>query len=291
MTGRTVAPRPLRQFYGERAPVYVSGDPDDVVVPWRRHRERFATELRDLTSEDWYRPTRCDGWDARQVVNHLATADDFWMASLLGASAGVPTEFLRDFDPTSSPGQIIEPMAEDTPDMVLERFEAGTTAFIEVAEGLETAHWSETAESPLGHVPARLALAHAHWDSWLHERDILLPLGREPERDPDEVLIATWYALAAAGLQGGLVGDFGDAADGPTEPIDAVLSFADLPARSLRLRVTDTAHIDVSPPDPSAQSAGSAVELVEAFTGRRPVADLPLDQPVLDHLGRAGQIL
>ena len=81
--------RPLRQYYGTRAPMTVSGGPDDVVVPWRRHRERFSAELAGLDESEWYVESRCDGWDMRQVVNHLSTADAFWMASLLGATTAL----------------------------------------------------------------------------------------------------------------------------------------------------------------------------------------------------------
>ncbi len=283
--------RPLRQFYGERAPIVVSGDPADVVEPWRRHRERFVTMLSSLDDAAWSTTTRCDDWDAKQVVNHLATADAFWMASLKGAATGAPTTFLADFDPATTPNQVIAAMGDEESAVVLERFEQATIAFIKTAESLADEHWSETAESPLGHVTARLALAHAHWDSWLHERDILLPLGREPELHSDELVVATWYSLAAAGLQGGLVDDFGEAVDGPGEPIEATLQFDDLPDVCLSLSVTDRAAVTIGAVDPARQSSGSAVDLVEAFTGRRPAAGLPLDGPLLDQLERAREIL
>lgn len=288
-----MASRPVRQFYGEQAPIQVSGSADDVVEPWRRHRERFVTVLAGLDQDDWYATTRCDDWDVRQVLNHLATADAFWMASLNGAATGEPTTFLDGFDPGSTPNQVIASLEEDPPDVVLDRFEEATAAFIATAESLDTEHWSETAESPLGHVTARLALAHAHWDSWLHERDILLPLGEVPEEHLDEILIAAWYSLAAAGLQGGLVDDWGPALDGPSEPIEATLRFDDLPGTSLSLRVTDHVDVRIDDPDDSgrATDAGRAVEFVDAFTGRRTIEDSPVAADLREHITRAGQIL
>ncbi len=283
--------RPLRQFYGEPAPIEVSGDPDDVAGPWRRHRERFTAVLASLDEAEWHAITRCDDWDARQVVNHLATADSFWTASLNGAAAGSATSFLDGFDPTSTPDQIIAAMADDPPAAVLERFATTTTALMEAVESLSADAWSRTGESPLGHVPARLALAHAHWDSWLHERDILVPLGKIPETHPDEILVSAWYSLAAAGLQGGLVGGFGEAIDGPDQPIEATLQFEDLPDTSLSIRVTDRVAVEIGPDDPALQSNGSAVDLIEAFTGRRPTIGLPLDGALLDQLARAREIL
>jgi hypothetical protein len=36
--------------------------------------------------------------------------------------------------------------------------------------------------------------AHALWDAWIHERDVLLPLGRDQPIEPDEVTSALVYA-------------------------------------------------------------------------------------------------
>ena len=286
--------RPLRQYYGTRAPMTVSGGPDDVVVPWRRHRERFSAELAGLDESEWYVESRCDGWDMRQVVNHLSTADAFWMASLLGATTATPTTFLDDFDPDSTPGEVIASIADDDPETVLTRFEEATVAFIGTVDMLEAEHWSETAESPVGHVTARLALGHALWDSWLHERDILIPLGRKPELHADEVLVATWYSLAIGGLQGGLVDDWGPADTGPEAPVEASLRFGDLPEVTLEIRVTDRAEVSIIAADaPGAGAAGSAVALVEAFTGREPIGDIEIeiDDGLRAHFTRAGAIL
>jgi hypothetical protein len=37
---------------------------------------------------------------------------------------------------------------------------------------------------------------HALWDAWVHERDILLPLGRTPVEEPSEVLTSLRYGAA-----------------------------------------------------------------------------------------------
>jgi hypothetical protein len=52
------------------------------------------------------------------------------------------------------------------------------------------------AESPLGHVALGLVAWHALWDAWIHERDLLLPLGLVPAEEPDEVAACLAYAAA-----------------------------------------------------------------------------------------------
>jgi hypothetical protein len=52
------------------------------------------------------------------------------------------------------------------------------------------------AESPAGHVPLRLVMQHALWDSWVHERDILLPLERSAAVEVDELRACLQYAAA-----------------------------------------------------------------------------------------------
>ena len=54
-----------------------------------------------------------------------------------------------------------------------------------------------------------ILVLHAFWDSWLHERDVLLARGREHPTDGDATLYATAYGLfiaaAVASMFGGQV--------------------------------------------------------------------------------------
>ena len=59
--------------------------------------------------------------------------------------------------------------------------------------GLADADWERLAEAPPGHLPVRLVADHALWDCWVHERDIVLPLGRPAVVDDDEVLTCLRY--------------------------------------------------------------------------------------------------
>ena len=286
-----MSPRPLRQFYAHDRHLVLDGL-GDAVVPFRRHRARFVEALRELDDERWAATTRCDAWDAKDVVNHLVSADGFWALTLQGRHNPEPTTFLRGFDPTASPEAIIAPSRAQPVRAALEAFEASTAQLTEALAGVGEDEWTSVSESPFGHVPVRVIAAHSFWDSWLHERDVLLPLGITPPVEDDELTIAAAFTLFVGGAQGGVLDDDAPVGDGPTAPIEAVLRFGDLPGRSFRLAVDRDVRVTVEPTD-DAVDAGSAVELVEAVTGRAPpeavLANLPGD--VAAQLERGRQIL
>jgi uncharacterized protein (TIGR03083 family) len=282
--------RPLRQYYDG-----VTIEVDDelpVIEPWLRHRRRLTAALAELTDDQWKATTRCTRWDARGVVGHLVTVDAFWVMSLRSAHAGEkPTTFIRGFDPSTGTDDLVAPLLDLPPEVVLEQFVAGTETLVATVESLTTDDWSALAEAPFGHMPARLILAHALWDSWLHERDILGPLGLAPPVEADEVLAATWYTLIVGGLQGGLLDDAAPVGSGPDAPIEATLRFTDLADEPLHVRV-DTGVRITRANETAAVPAGSAVDLVESVTGRVPTRALhELPSDLAEQLGRAAQIL
>jgi uncharacterized protein (TIGR03083 family) len=282
--------RPLRQYYDPGAKVFVADDLGPVIEPWVHHRRRFVDELARLDDDQWDTRTRCTDWTAQDVLSHLVTADGFWMASLVGAASGTPTAYLSDFDPASTPEALVDAMRTMTPAEVLGQFRAATDSFIGTIRGLDDEAWSATGESPIGHVTARLALAHALWDSWLHERDILVPLGVAVPVERDELLVCTWYTLTMGAVQGGLLHDAAPVGPGLDAPIDVTLRFDDLPDDPLHLTVGEEVRLERGGPD--CIEVGSAVDLVETYTGRRgtdTVAALP--DPLAAQLRRALQIL
>jgi hypothetical protein len=48
---------------------------------------------------------------------------------------------------------------------------------------------------------------HGLWDSWLHERDVLLPQGIEHPTDGDATVYATAYGLFIAAAVASVFGD------------------------------------------------------------------------------------
>ena len=169
------------------------------------------------------------------------------------------------------PAQLVEASSAMTAAEVLERFVSSTDALIAALESLDAESWTSIAEAPPGHVAISTLAHHALWDSWVHERDILLPLGAEPERHDDEVAASLRYA---AGLGPALVASTetrtGSFAIAVTEPaLEALVDIGD----QISVR-TGTA---ATPTGPAFTLDGDAVQLLEMLSLRSPFA-----QPVPD---------
>jgi uncharacterized protein (TIGR03083 family) len=298
----TMAQRPLRQYYATDAggPVPVVLDPSfsPMVAPWRAHRARFLGALRGLDEEGWAGPTRCTEWSVRDVVAHLVTVDGFWPVTMATArDGGELTTFLAGFDPSTSPDQFAKSATADLSTAeLLERHEAALAGLDAFVAGLDDATWDRPCESPLGHVPARLLLAHGYWDSWLHEYDVAVPRDDAPPVTTDDLVAAAAFSLCFAALQGGLVDDPDAVGPGPGAPIDSCLTFSDLPGIAFHLHVgtlDDGVRVEPCASDHAPVDAGRALDLVDGLAGRSPtdaaVASLP--DAVAAQVGRAARTL
>ena len=149
---------------------------------------------------------------------------------------------------------------------------------------LDDAGWSTVAESPIGHVPIRLLVLHALWDSWIHERDIAIPLGLSVVEDPDEVSAALTYgtALGPAFLASGGSTRRGSLALVGTDPHVRVV---------IDMGTTAVVHDRPAPAD-AVTLAGPAVDLLEAVSYRMPLDPFvaPSDRWMLDGLAAAFDI-
>jgi hypothetical protein len=133
---------------------------------------------------------------------------------------------------------------------------------LDVLGGLDEKGWTSIAEAPPGHLPIRLVTSHALWDSWIHERDIVLPLGRVQPILADEVSSSLRYVCAltsALVILAGRVtpGSFGVEAHNPE--LCFVLDIAE------SVDVRDSAPLFSSP-----ILRGDAVALTEALSTRTP---------------------
>lgn len=188
----------LNPRYGDDPVLVLDGEPGAVAVPAIRQRRRLAAVLGALREEQWSHPSRCEGWSARDVIVHLDSTNSFWAFSVALGLKGTPSEFLATFDPVASPAELVAGSAATPATEVLASFVASTESLVEQWSSLDDADWTCTAEAPPGHVSVDAVVHHALWDSWVHERDILLPLGIEPIVEADEVAACLRYAAALA---------------------------------------------------------------------------------------------
>ena len=258
----------LNPSYGTEPVIVLDGDPAAVAAPAIRQRRRLAATLAQLTDQQWAHPSRCDGWSSRDVIVHLDSTNSFWAYTIAAGVGGERTELLATFDPVASPADMVAASQDKTPSEVLDQFVASTDALVELWAGLDAASWTALAEAPPGHISISAVTHHAIWDSWIHERDILLPLGISPAEEPDEVAASLRYAAALGPAIGrNLGGDRrGSVAIQATEP-------------DIAFAVTIGDQVAVAPVHAAVdlQLSGGAVHLLEAFSRR-----VPLDQDIPD---------
>ncbi len=248
--------------------ISIDGPPDDQREAVVRQRTRFAALIAQLSPDDWRVASRCEGWTVQDVVAHLVGVNHFWAASVTAGLSGTPTRILDGFDPAATPPLMVEPMRTLEPAQVLDQFVASNDAFLATIAELDFAEWAVLAESPPGHVPIRLLASHALWDSWVHERDVALPLGSPPAIEADEVCAALRYAAALSPALAVNVGS-GTAGTFAVETRDPDLRFT--------LEVGDSVAVhDSSDTGTAPCLRGDAVELLEALSLRAP---LPASAP------------
>ncbi len=249
--------------------VTIEGSPDDVLAPLTRQRRRLVATLTQLDDAQWAAPSRCAGWTVQDVVAHLVGVDAFWHGSVVAGLAGTPTAYLAGFDPAATPPMMVDGLRSLSPAEVLDQFTSACDGYLDAVADLDDASWAMLAESPAGHVTVRLLSAHALWDCWIHERDIMLPLGLTPVEEPDEILTCLRYAAVLSPTFA--------LSQGTARPGTVAVEVTD-PDQSFVLEVGDAVMLTDAPvPAGTPCVRGPAVELVEALSMRRP---LPASTPV-----------
>jgi uncharacterized protein (TIGR03083 family) len=193
----------LQPHYGDQPLLAVDLPPTGPVHPVVAQRRRLAAELAQLDEAGWRTPSRCEGWTAQDVITHLISTNQFWAFSIEAGLRGEPTRFLATFDPVASPAQLVVDAGEVPVEQTLATFTETSEALATLVEGLSEDDFAALAEAPPGHLPIARVCDHAVWDSWIHERDVFLPMGRRPPVEDDEVRASLRYA-ATLGLAFGV---------------------------------------------------------------------------------------
>lgn len=261
----------LAPRYGTDQPLTMDGDPAAIGAPTLRQRRRVAGLLAGLTEDQWATPSRCAGWTVHDVMVHLESTNGFWAFALSAGLQGEPSRFLTTFDPVATPAQMVAATAPGPGAEVAATFAASVEALAGVIAALDATEggWATLAEAPPGHITAGAVTHHALWDSWVHERDILLPLGIAPAIEADEVAACLRYAAAlgpalARNAGSSRTGAFTVTAAGPDVAFTVRIG-------SERVHVAAGADADAD-----LHLHGDAVELLEAFSVRAP---FPVEVP------------
>ena len=248
--------------------ITISGDPLDQLAPVIRQRRRLQGALADLVPAQWSAASRCAGWTIKDVVSHLAGVNQFWTASIEAGLSGDATRWLSGFDPVATPEAMVASTRKLDAHEVFQRFADSNDRLLTTLEGLSIDQWSLPAEAPPGHLPIRLVASHALWDSWIHERDVFVPLEMTLDEIDDEVGSSLRYVAALSAAFGVMTGHFesGQFAMVATAPDVACV-----------IEVSDHVEMrDATAPSVVPTLRGDAVELLEALSFRSP---LPADAP------------
>jgi len=178
-------------------------DPGRLLDVFSRQRQRFAAVLRDFGPGDWAAPTRCAAWSAHDVVRHLC--DGSTKLALLGPDDRT-LDLSTGFDPRITPRSWPAISGTESPAGTLTHFLAVTGDLLAVArDRLARGHRFDV-RLPYGTMDWTVLLLHGFWDSWLHERDILLAQGREHPTDGDATGYAAAYGLFMAAAVAAMTG-------------------------------------------------------------------------------------
>ena len=179
-------------------------DPECLLGVFGRQRQRFVAVLRGFGPGDWAAPTRCTDWSAHDVVRHLC--DTNMRAAAIGPDDRM-LDITAGYDPRITPREWLTASAGESPDVTFSRFLATT----EERLALDRARLAEGARfdvrMPYGPMDWTVRVLHGLWDSWLHERDVLLPRGIEHPTDGDATVYATAYGLFIAAAVASVFGN------------------------------------------------------------------------------------
>ena len=238
-------------------------DPGHLLDVWAGQRQRFITVLRGFGPGDWAAPTRCTAWSAHDVVRHLC--DTNLKAAAIGPGDST-LDVTAGYDPRITPRQWLVASAGEPPDATLTRFVATT----EERFALDRARLAQGARFdvrlPYGLMDWTVRALHGFWDSWLHERDVLLPQGLEHPTGGDATVYAATYGLFIAAAVAAVFGD----------QVREKLTLGGDGGGVFDLDNRDGVTITVTP---AATAGPPAAEVVDALAGRPPAAAVLGDLP------------
>jgi uncharacterized protein (TIGR03083 family) len=270
----------VRQYYeAPGAPMVVPSTAAEVTGAWVGHRERLRGWLRSLPDDAWTRPTRCTGWTTTGLVEHLISGSQFLGYTLHQARKGEATRLLASFDPQETPRVTAEMFAGLAPSDLLDALDETDRRVAREFAAFSDGDWLAPAEAPPGRVPARMSVNHFLFDSWVHERDLKLPVGEVPPTDAEEAAAVISYVAAIAGAA--RFDD--DERERRPFSFDIIPTDADLCLHVERDAVATAVTIAPAPSEP-ARLAGPVGEIVDYATGRTSGDRLSSDPATLGFL-------
>ena len=125
------------------------------------------------------------------VLRHLVWADAtvrrIWSGDLSGVGG---------FDPRVTPNEAVQRDRSVSDEAIRNRYLESTSTMLRDLVDSDPERFGHPSLSPAGSVPWWMSAVHIGWDSSVHERDVMLPVGRPVERLDDETELCLAYSLA-----------------------------------------------------------------------------------------------
>jgi uncharacterized protein (TIGR03083 family) len=237
-----------------------------------------------LSDAEWSGVTRCTEWRVLELAQHLISGSQFLGYTLHQSRKGEATRLLAGFDSQRTAAVTAAQFAGLPPGDLLERLDAVDAQVEHEIDSLVGDDWVSPAEAPPGQVPAYVAINHFLFDSWVHERDLMLPANQVPVTEPNEAAMVASYVIALTGV----AGRAGESAPSQA-PLRMRLSDVD---RSIRVDVTDgRASVSFIEPEDHADFSARTADIVDFATGRNLEEALPMDQSVIGFLSRLAAVM
>ena len=179
-------------------------DPQHLIEVFGEQRRGFVAALQGFGPGDWAAPTRCADWSAHDVVRHLC---DGTALAINAAPDDRTLDITAGFDPRTSPGRWLAASAGESPAATLDRLVAATEDLLARARGRLARGCKFDVHLPYGPMDWTVLLLHAFWDSWIHERDVLLARGAEHPTSDDANGYAAAYGVFISAAVASLFGN------------------------------------------------------------------------------------
>lgn len=240
-------------------------DPEHLLDVFSDQRQRFAAVLQGFGPADWAAPTRCAAWSAHDVVRHLCDGNRIGLAWVAGTDDGA-LDLAAGFDPRITPSRWAAASAAESPGATLRRFLATTEDLLAAARSRLAQCWRFNVRLPYGPMGWTVGALHGFWDSWLHERDVLLARGADHPTDGDAIAYATGYGVFIAAAVASMLAD----------PVQQTLTLGGDGGGIYRLDSRGLVTLTVT----RATTAGPpTAQVADALAGRSPVTAVLGDLP------------
>ncbi len=165
---------------------------EDFLVVLAAHHARLIRGWRGFGVDQWGRGSRNERWSVHETVRHVADGMERGAAAADGDN---DLESLDQFDPRSTPNAWLADSDDESPAATIERFDVAARRFRDAVRARLASDDDARTTTVYGEAHWTMNVAHLLWDSWIHERDVLVPLGLQQRCPRNEERLVGLYGV------------------------------------------------------------------------------------------------